>query len=164
MGIEKNGHKHFNTKKTINKVSSENSSINNEGILFGILGGAGIAMLLVTAQLMINNAIFLKILKFIALFVVLGYGLNAQDTHNRNNFSFKNSVQFSVISTVSVAISLALINILISWISPGLAFDALSTQTDSIRLLLLSKSISILDTLVFGIIITFILLLRNKTN
>jgi len=37
MGIEKNGHKHFNTKKTINKVSSENSSINNEGILFELL-------------------------------------------------------------------------------------------------------------------------------
>ena len=164
MGIEENKYHQFITKKTINMVNSENSSIYNESILFGILSGAGIAMLLVTAQLIIKNTIFLKILKFIALFVELGYGLNAQDIDNQNNFNFKNSVQFSLISTASVAISLATINILIFWISPGLAFDALSIQADSIGLLLFSSRISILETLVFGMIITFILLRRNKTN
>lgn len=161
IGIEENKYKHLRTINSNNTVSTENSSITNEAILFGILGGFGIAMLLVTAQVMIGSAIVLKFLKFIALFVVLGYGLNAQG--NDQN-SFINSIGFSIISTISVAISLALINILISWISPSLAFDALSTQADSFRQLVLSSRIFFIETLVFGLIITLIISRGNKAN
>ena len=164
IGIEENKYKHLRTINPNDKVSIENSSIANEAFLFGILGALGMVMLLVTAQVMIGNAIVLKLLKFIALFAVLGYGINAQGTDNQNNYNFKNGIQFSVISTVTIAISLALINILIFWILPNVAFDTLSTQADSIRQLVLSSRIFFLETLVFGVIITFIILRGNKTK
>lgn len=165
IGIEENTYKHLKTINTNNKVGTENSSnITNEAILFGILGGAGIAMLLFTAQGMIENAIFLKCLKFIALFVVLGFGLDAQGTDNQNNYNFKNGIQFSVIAAASIAISLALINTLLFWVSPNLAFGALSTQADSLIQMILSSRIFFLETLVFGMIISFIILRGKNKN
>lgn len=164
IGIEDNKYKHLRTINADVTLSTENSSIMNEAILFGILGAVGITMLLVSVKAIIGGAIVMKFLKFIALFVVLGYGLNAQDTDSQNSYRFMNGVQFSFISTFSIAMSLALINILIFWISPSLAFDAISTQADSIWQLILSSRAFFIETLIFGMVITFLILRGNKTN
>ena len=164
IGIEENQYKHLRTINSNKEVSTKNFSSTNEAILFGILGGVGIAMFLVAAQLMVGNPIALKFLKFIALFGVLRYGLDAQDTDRQNNYNLKNGIYFGVIATASIAVILALINIFMFGISPDLAFDTFSTQADSIGHFFASSRIFFFETLVFGITIIFIILQSIKTK
>lgn len=164
IDIERNQYKHLRTVNTNKEVRTKDLSSTNEAILFGILGGVGIAMFLVAAQLMIGNPLVLKFLKFIALFGVLRYGLDAQDTDKRNNYNFKDGILFGIFATASIGLTLVIVNIFMFWFSPNLAFDAFTTQTDSISNLVLSSRIFFLETLVFGVTITLIILQAIKTK
>ncbi|MFK8007557.1 MAG: hypothetical protein AB8H03_14355 [Saprospiraceae bacterium] len=164
IGIEENQYKHLRTINTDNNVNTKDLSNTSEAILFGILGGVGMAMFLVAAQIMVGNPIALKCLKFIALFGVLRYGLDAQDTDKQHNYNFINGILFGVITTVSIAALLALINIIIFWISPSVAFDQLPMQTNSIGQLVESSRGFFFETLAFGATITLIILQSLKSK
>ena len=164
IGIEGNQYKHLRTINTDKEISTNSFSITYEAILFGILGGAGIAMFLIASQLMVGNPLILKFLKFIALFGVIRFGLDAQETDRQNNYNFKTGIQFGVITTISIALLLALINLFLLWILPNFAFDPFSTQVNSIRDLVLSSRVFFFETLVFGITITLIILQAIKTK
>jgi hypothetical protein len=162
--IEQNQYKHLRTINTNNKLITKKFSITNEAVLFGILGGAGIAMFLIMGQLMVGSPIALKCLKFIALFGVLRYGIDALDTDKQNNYNFMSSLQFGLFVTIAIAGTLAIFNVILFWVFPDLAFDSFSTQIDSIRNLVLASRIFFIETLVFGVTITLIILQGLRTN
>ncbi|MFK7770868.1 MAG: hypothetical protein AB8F94_01970 [Saprospiraceae bacterium] len=164
IDIERSQYKHLRNINNGNKVISKDFSSTSEAILFGVLGGTGIAMFLIAGQLMVGNLIVLKFLKFIALFGVLRYGLDAQDTDKQNNYSFKNGIQFGIFTTASIAMVLAIVNVLIFWVSPSAAFDQFSMPANSLGQLVTSSRIFFFETLVFGITITLIVLQSIKTK
>lgn len=163
IGIEENQYKHLRTVNN-ERVSVKELSSTSEAIFYGILGGAGIAMFLIVAQLMVGNPLALKFLKFIALFGVIRYGLDAQDTDRQYNYDFTKGILFGIITTASIAVLLVLVNILLSWVFPSLAFDQLVMQAESLKQLVESSRGLFIETLVFGITITLIIMQSLKTK
>ena len=160
--IDGNKYTEHETTNSNKKINPKNFSRSKDGIRLGILGGIGMAMFLVAAQLMAGNSMVLKFLKYIALFGVLIYGLNAQKTYMQNNYNFRNGIQLGVIITAVSAITLALMNVFIFLISPDLAFDKFSMQADSAGHLAVLCGVIFFEALVFGMIITFIILQSIK--
>ena len=74
------------------------------------------------------------------------------------------SLQFGLFVTIAIAGTLAIFNVILFWVFPNLAFDSFSTQIDSIRNLVLASRIFFIETLVFGVTITLIILQGLKTN
>jgi hypothetical protein len=160
--IDGNKYKKSGTINPNKKINPDNFSRTTDGIRLGILGGVGMALFLVAAQLMAGESMVLKFLKYIALFGALAYGLKAQKTYMQNNYTFKNGIQLGVIVTATSAITLALMNVFMFGISPELAFDKFSMQADSVGHLAVLSGVLFFEVLVFGMIITFIILQAIK--
>ncbi len=160
--IDKNNYRESGTTNPDKNINLDNFSRTRNGIRLGILGGIGMAMFLVAAQLTAGESMVLKFLKHIALFGVLGYGLNAQKTYMQDNYGFKYGIQLGVIITATSAITLALMNVIMFLISPDLAFDKFSMQADSVGHLAVLSGVLFFEVLVFGMIITFIFLQAIK--
>lgn len=158
--MEIDGDKYKDSKST----NSKNFSRTTDGIRLGLLGGLGMAIFLIASQLMAGDSMILKFLKYIALFGVLLYGLNAQKSYMKDSYAFKYGIQLGVIVTATGAITLALMNVFMFWISPDLAFDKFSMEADSVGHLAVLSGVLFFEVLVFGMIITFIILQAIKPS
>ena len=162
LKIEGNQYNDSKTSSPVQRVDSKELNRTNDNILFGILGGIQLVVLLVAAQLFFSDFMVLKLLKYFALFCVLGYALGTQRAYMQNIYTIKNGIQLGVIVTTTIAIIFTLANILIFLISPNFVFDSFLMQADSIENLVELSGNLFLEILFFGVILTCLILFLTK--
>jgi len=141
------------------KISPRSFNFHKDGIIWGIVGGIGMALFLVGAQVMTGgNSMILKFFKYIVLGAVLMYGLGIQKSYLKEDYNFINGIQLGGIVTVVSAITLALMNILLFSVTDNLAFDKFSMEADTVGHVSTLSGVLLFEVLVFGMIMSFIIL------
>lgn len=144
-----------NPNKTVNP---NDFSLYNDGVRWGIASGVGMALFLVGAHFIAGDSMVLKFFKYIVLAAVLKFGLGLQKSYMKDNYSFRNGIQLGGIITGVSAITLALMNLFLFWVSKDLAFDKFSMKADTIGNLSVLSGVLFFEVLVFGMILSFIIL------
>lgn len=142
------------------KATSNNSfKFYRDGTRWGILAGVGMAAFLVLIQLgSMGDSIGLKFFNYLALALVLAFGLSIQRNYLQEEYNFKNGIMLGAYMTFVSAISLALMNILIFFTTDNLAFDKFSMEGNTFGNVMLVNGVLFFEVLVFGMIATFICL------
>jgi len=161
--IEGDKFKKPGTKNPNKKIYRKNFNATNDGIRWGIAAGVGMALFLVAAQVLTNGeSMVLKFLKYIALIAVLSYGLKLQKSYLQKDYTFGSGMQLGAIITAVSAITLALMNFIMFGISEELAFDKFSLEANSVGNTAVLSGVLFFEVLVFGMIVTFIVLQAIK--
>lgn len=156
----------LNTRDTTDPNNNNNLAkfdLYNDGIRWGIAGGVGMALFLVGAQVMTGgDSMILKFFKYMVLAAVLKFGLDIQKSYMKDDYKFKNGIQLGAIMTGVSAITLALMNMFLFWVSENLAFNKFSMDADTIGHVSVLSGVLMFEVLVFGMILSFIILQSIK--
>lgn len=162
---------HLTTNKTemqkIKNIANKEYKIWPNAISLGVVAGFLMSAYLLTLQFVgAEDAIGLKFLKYLFLLLILGVGINAYRKYDPTSSFFKNGIVMGSYTTLVSALTVVVINFVISVISPDLSFNKFNLEINSPGDFLTVSGALFFEILVFGMIGTFIFLqyLKGEPN
>lgn len=133
------------------------------GTVAGILMAAYLLILQIAGA---ESSIGLKFFKYLFLLLVLGLGISAYRRHNPTSTFFKNGIVVGAYTTLISALTVVIINFLISIIAPEFSFNKFNLEINTPGDFLATSGAIFFEILVFGMIGTFIFLqyLKGEPN
>ena len=127
------------------------------GTRWGIFAGLGMTLFLVGLQLLsFNDVVALKFAKYIFLAIFVMHGLSSQKTFMGKYYRFQDGMMMGGWITLISAATLAAMNLLLFAWTDTLAFDKFTETGTNLADTLTISGVLFFETLVFGMILTFI--------
>ncbi len=152
---------------TRNKSSESAIPFNfyGSGAKWGIICGIAMAMYLFALNYYgIDELIGMKFLKYLILVSILAYGLTTYKNYLAEAFKFKKGILLGLYTTFVSAFSLILMNMVAYLFSDSLAFDKFQVESNSFGDFAVITGALFFEVIVYGMIITFIILQFLKTQ
>lgn len=135
------------------------------GAKWGIISGIAMALYLFVLNFYeVSELIGIKFLKYLILGSILVYGLNTYKKYLDKTFTFKKGILLGLYTTFVSALSLILMNVLAYFFTDSLAFDKFSVSSDNFGDFAVISGGLFFEVIVYGMIITFIILQYLKTK
>ncbi|MGB3546677.1 MAG: DUF4199 domain-containing protein [Saprospiraceae bacterium] len=145
---------HNNPPKT--RVA-EGFNLARRGRNYGILTGVIMAVYLVIINVALNDPSFLANLPMHLVFIpILGLALNAYKRYLPEGKIFKDGIQLGGYIAGTAAVTIIIINAILSLISPKLSFQQFYNEGNSFPDVMINGIMLAMTVFVFGMLITFI--------
>lgn len=141
-----------------NRENQEIINADNMSTRYGLAAGIGISIVLLLFQLSGNDfSPFAKLVKYLVLASVVGVSLNNYKKLVPERIFIK-GLSFGLKLSIVAAITVVLVNIVLFLINPEIAFSKYSLVPDTFSKMGMISGVLFFETLVFGSLITFIVL------
>lgn len=135
-----------------------------EGLKLSLIAGVGMAIYLFALQLNSIESIGAKFFKYLVLGSILAYGLSAQKKFLGERYKYKRGILYGLFITSLSALILAGMNVAAYVLTETMSFSKFFMEADSVAHLAVISGVIFFEALVYGMILTFIILQYLKTS